>query len=132
MIVFGGVFFLIFFKQFTTLPWDFLPYAIIAIWLVGAIIFYILTIKMNYYILHKKYVIFRKYGKDLIYNFSEVLYIDEEQSLKKKTIIFVTTKGHTRYMIFDRKNVLYSVMLQKCTNRISKEELLQRFPNIDL
>lgn len=132
MIVVGVVFFFIFFKQFTTLPWDYLPYLLISIWVVGAVLFYIITIKSSYYVLHKKYVVFRKYGKELIYNFSDVLYIDEEKSLKKKTIIFVTNKGHTRYLIFDKKNVLFNVMIQKCNNRISKEQLLMKFPNVEI
>lgn len=132
MLLLGGVVFLIFFKQFTTLPWDFLPYLIISFWLLGAIFFYILTIKMNYYVLHKKYVVVKRYNKELVYNFSDVIYIDEAQSEKKKTIIFVTNKGHERYLIFDKENILYQVMLQKCTNRISKEQLKNKFPNIDL
>lgn len=132
MIVIGIMFFFIFFKNFTTLPWDYLPYTIIAIWILGAIIFYILTIKFNYYVLHKKYVVVKRYRKELVYNFSDVIYIDEVQSLKKKTIIFVTNKGHARYLIFDKENILYSVMLQKCNNRVSKEQLLQMFPKIDL
>ena len=108
------------------------PYLIISFWLLGAIFFYILTIKMNYYVLHKKYVVVKRYNKELVYNFSDVIYIDEAQSEKKKTIIFVTNKGHERYLIFDKENILYQVMLQKCTNRISKEQLKNRFPNIDL
>lgn len=132
MLVIGVVFFFIFFKNFVTIPWDYLPYTIIAIWIVGAIIFYILTIKFNYYVLHKKYVVVKRYRKELIYNFSDVIYIDEAQSEKKKTIIFVTNKGHVRYLIFDKENVLYSVMLQKCNNRVSKEQLLLMFPKIDL
>ena len=132
MIVIGLVFFFIFFKNFTTLPWDYLPYVLIGIWLVGAIIFYIVTIKFNYYVLHKKFVTVKRYNKELVYNFSEIIYIDETQSEKKKTIIFVTNKGHTRYLIFDRKNVLYPVMLKKCTNRVSKEQLLQMFPKVEL
>ena len=132
MIVIGLVFFFIFFKNFTTLPWDYLPYVLIGIWLVGAIIFYIVTIKFNYYVLHKKFVTVKRYNKELVYNFSEIIYIDEAQSEKKKTIIFVTNKGHTRYLIFDRKNVLYPVMLKKCTNRVSKEQLLQMFPKVEL
>lgn len=132
MIPIGGLLFWCFYKQFTTLPWDFLPYLIIAGWILGAVIFYIITIKMNYYVLHKKYVVVKKYNKELVYNFSEIIYIDEEQSLKKKTIIFATNKGHSRYLIFDKENILFNVMLQKCTNRISKEQLLMKFPKIDL
>lgn len=132
MLVLGGVFFLIFFKQFTTLPWDYLPYLIISIWLVGAVVFYILTIKFNYYTLYKKYVVVHRYTKQMTYYFSDVLYIDEVQSEKKKTIIFVTNKGHSRYLIFDKKNILYPIMKEKCQNTISKEQLMKKFPNLDL
>lgn len=132
MLIIGAIFFGIFFQNFITLPWDYLPYLLIAIWLAGGVIFYIYSISKNYYVLSKKYVTVHRYGKQLVYNFSEIIYIDEEKSQKKQTIIFVTNKGHERLLTFDRKNILFRVMLEKCTNRISKEELLQRFPNINL
>ena len=132
MLIIGAIFFGIFFQNFITFPWDYRPYLLIAIWLVGGVIFYIYSISKNYYVLSKKYVTVHRYGKQLVYNFSEIIYIDEEKSQKKQTIIFVTNKGHERLLTFDRKNILFRVMLEKCTNRISKEELLQRFPNINL
>ena len=132
MLVIGAIFFGIFFQYFITFPWDPICYIVIAIWLIGALIFYILSITKNYYVLSKKYVTVYKYNKQMVYNFSEIIYIDEAKSTKSKVIHFVTNKGHPRYLTFDRKNILYRVMLEKCTNRISKEELLQKFPKIDL
>lgn len=132
MLILGAMFFGMFFQLFIKFPWEPLCYILIAIWLIGGVLFYILSITKNYYILSKKYVTVIKYNKQIIYNFSEIIYIDEEKSTKTKTITFVTNKGHPRYLTFDRKNILYRVMLEKCTNRISKEELLRRFPKIDL
>ena len=132
MIVIGAVIFGFAFTHFITFPWGPVPYILIVGWIVGAVIFYIISITKNYYVLSKKYVTVHKYNKELVYYFQEILYIDEANSQKKKTIIFVTSKGHVRYLTFDRKNILYPVMIEKCTNRISYEELLQRFPNISL
>lgn len=132
MFVIGLMVFFIFFQNFISFPWGPLPYILIGGWLIGAIVFYIISITKNYYVLSKKYVTVHKYNKQLVYNFSEIIYIDEEKSNKQKTIIFVTNKGHVRYLTFDRKNILFRVMLEKCTNRISKEELLNRFPKIVL
>lgn len=132
MLVIGAIVFLTFFKEFVTFPWKPLPYILIIGWLLGAIVFYIITIKMNYYVLHKKYVSVFKYRKELVYNFSEIIYIDEEQSEKKKVICFVTNKLHTRYLNFDKDNILYPVMLKKCTNRLDKETFKLTYPEIKI
>lgn len=132
MLFVGLLFFGLFTNHFLTLPWNFIPYLIIAVWLIGGVILYIFTIKYNYYILHKKYFIVKKYNKELTYNFSEIIYIDEEQSEKSKTICFVTDKQHVRYLSFDKEGVLYQVMLAKCTNRMDKETFFEKHPNIKI
>ena len=132
MIVIGGLIFSIFFKDFITFPWGPLPYIVTIVWFLGAVIFYIISIKMNYYILHKKYVIVRKYNKELIYNFSEIIYIDERQSEKHKMICFVTNKLHTRYLTFDKEGLLYKTMLEKCSNRLDEETFKNKYPEIKL
>lgn len=131
-IVAGAIMFGCCYQIFLTWPWDFVPYLLISLYLIGGIILYVCTIKFNYYILNKKYVTVRKYKKELVYYFSDIIYIDEEKSKKQKIIHFFTNKGHIRYLTFDKKGILYQAMLEKCSNRLTKEEFIEKFPNVKL
>ena len=117
---------------FFDFPWDFRQPLIIGLWVVSGIVFLILSLTQNYYILSKKYVTVKRYTKELIYYFSDVIYIDEEKSMKKKMIHFYTRQGHPRYLNFDRKGILYQTMLEKCENRMSKEEFERTHPDVKL
>ena len=132
MLVVGLVVFLTFFDNFIKLPWGQLPYILIAIWIVGAIIFYIISIKSNYYILHKKYLTVKKYNKELVYNFSEIIYIDEAYSRKHQVIAFVTNKKHVRYITYDKEGILIDVMLDKCHNLLDEETFKKLHPEIKI
>ncbi|MBR0295696.1 MAG: hypothetical protein IJQ67_07375 [Bacilli bacterium] len=117
---------------FFDFPWDFRQPLIIGLWVVSGIVFLILSLTQNYYILSKKYVTVKRYTKELIYYFADVIYIDEEKSTKKKMIHFYTRQGHPRYLNFDRKGILYQTMLEKCENRMSKEEFERTHPDVKL
>ena len=85
-----------------------------------------------YYEVNKKYVEVTKYGKKTVYNYADVVYIDEEKSEKKKVVHFYTNKGHARYITFDQKGLLYKTMLANCKNRLSKEDFEATYPNVKL
>ncbi len=129
-LVSAGLLFAICFNFFLTWPWGWQPYVLLGLWIASAIFFLFITIKFNYYELQRKEVIVHRFTKTLVYNFSDIIYIDEERSLKKKTIYFYTRQGHTRYLTFDRKGLLYQAMIEKCKNRISKEEFERLYPNV--
>ena len=57
---------------------------------------------------------------------------EPEDGAKKKTVTFYTRQGHARYLIFDRKGLLYKVMIANCTNRLTKEEFHQKYPKVKL
>ena len=130
----AGILFGISFSQFLKpiKEWGWQPYAIIAIWLTMSIFLIVAALFSSYYEVNKKYVVVVKGRQRLVYNYSDVVYIDEEQSVKKKTIAFYTKQGHCRYLMFDSKGILYKVMLQNCTNRLSKEEFKERYPQVKL
>lgn len=131
-LVMGAALFGICFWIFLDFPWDFRQPLIIAFWIVSSIVFLVLSLTKNYYVLEKKYLVVKRYTKELVYYFSDVLYIDEEQSIKKKTIHFYTRQGHARYLSFDRQGIIYKTMLEKCTNRLSKEEFEKGYPDVRL
>ena len=112
--------------------WGWQPYAIIAIWFVISAFLIVAALLGSYYEVEKRYVIVHKGAQKLIYNYSDVVYIDEEQSVKKKMVCFYTRQGHARYLMFDSKGILYKVMLANCKDRLSKEEFESRYPKVKL
>lgn len=132
-VVFVGVlFFLMFLNTFLTLPWDWRQWTIIGFWAVSGIALIVITPLNIYYEINKRYVVVSKYGKKTTYNYSDVVYIDEEKSEKKKVVHFYTNKGHARYITFDQKGLLYKTMLANCKNRLSKEDFEANYPNVKL
>lgn len=91
-------------------------------------IFCYISLTQTYYEITGPVFTHYKMGKVVEYAFSNIIYIDEEFSEKKKMMRFFTKEGQEHLLIFDRKGELYSIMLQKC-KLISKEEFNRRFPN---
>ncbi len=131
-LVVAAILFGVFWSVFLEWPWGWEPITLIVVWAVSTIVFLIITLVNSYYIVERKYVEVKRIGKSLIYNYDDVIYIDEEKSKKKKTVYFYTRQGHSRYMTFDRKGVLYEVMLEKCKNRLSKEDFYRLHPDAKL
>ena len=125
-----GFTFNVFLKPITEWTWH--PYAIISVWLIISIALVVAAILGSYYEVEKSYVIVHKGHQKLQYNYSDVVYIDEEQSVKRKMVCFYTRQGHCRYLMFDKKGILYKVMIANCKNRISKEEFKSRYPQVKL
>ena len=112
--------------------WDWRSYAMIGLWVGMSVILIIVTLTTSYYEVFKKYVVVHRGTKKLIYYYSDVVYIDEKQSEKKKNIHFYTRQGHCRYLLFDKKGILYETMLANCKNRLSDEEFKEQYPNVRL
>ena len=112
--------------------WNWVPYTIIGIWAALSIGLIVLTFVFSYYEVYKKYVTVKRAGKSLIYYYSDVVYIDEKQSEKSKMVCFYTKQGHSRYLMFDSKGILYKVMLANCKNRLTEEEFKERYPKVKL
>lgn len=126
--IFGFTFDLFLFS----IPYDWRQYVIIGVWVTLSIALILGTRFTSYYVVYKKYVEVQKGFKKLVYYYGDVVYIDEEKSERKKTIHFYTRQGHCRYLIFDKNGELYKVMLANCKNRISKEEFVSRYPQVNL
>lgn len=120
------------FNLFLFTEWTWVQPLIIALYVISSVVLFILTPKRVYYEVNRKYVKVVKYNKELIYYYSDVVYIDEELSKKKKTVYFYTNKGDERYLTFDQKGLLYQTMLNNCKNRLSKEEFAQAYPHVKL
>lgn len=112
--------------------WQWQAYAIIAIWLTISVALVLASLLGSYYEVEKSYVIVHKGHQKLMYNYSDVVYIDEEQSVRRKTVCFYTRQGHCRYLMFDKKGILYKVMISNCKHRLSKEDFKKKYPQVKL
>ena len=125
-----GMTFNMFLKPIT--EWDWRPWLIIGMWTLVSIALVLVSIFGSYYEVNKNYVIVQKGMQKLIYNYSDVVYIDEKQSEKSKMVCFYTKQGHCRYLMFDSKGILYKTMLANCKNRLSDEEFKAKYPKVKL
>ncbi len=131
--IFTGVsLFFIMFNIFVLQSWTGLQPAIIAIFVVVWIILYFLSMKNSYYVVNKSDFEVHKLGKTIIISYSDILYVDEELSQKKKTICIFTTKKDKIYLPFDKNKELYKAILKYSKNRMDKESFNQSYPNIKL
>ena len=96
--------------------------------IVESIIFCVLSLTQTYYEIQGAIFIHSKMGKVVEYNFSNIVYIDQEFSEKKKMFRFFTRDGQEHLLVFDKNAELYQTALRKCT-LISKEEFERRFSN---
>ena len=96
--------------------------------LIATIVFCVLSLTQTYYEINGPVFIHSKMGKIVEYTFNNIIYIDEEFSLKKKMFRFFTKDGQEHLLVFDKKGVLYETALKKCP-LISLEEFQRRFPN---
>lgn len=128
----GILLFLLLMNMFLFEKWDWRQWTIIGAYLFSVLLLSTLLPLNIYYEVNRKYVEVTRFGKKMVYQYSDVVYIDEEKSLKKKTVMFYTNKGHARYLSFDRKGLLFKTMLANCKNRLSEEEFARKYPNVKL
>ena len=112
--------------------WNWIPYTLIGIWAALSIALFVITLTTSYYEVYRKYVVVHRGWKKLTYYYADVVYIDEAKSEKKKNIHFYTRFGHARYLLFDKKGILYKTMIANCKNRIGDEEFKEKYPNVKL
>lgn len=117
-------------KLFVFSTWTWVQWMIIGIYFLLAGMTSVVTPFNLYYEVTKTYVEETKFNKKLVYNFSDIVYINEERSEKKKKVCFYTRFGHVKELYFDKDNVLYRTMLINCKNRLTKEEFERRYPNV--
>ena len=96
-----------------------------------AIMVTILIFALNgyYYIIEKDRLIVKKFNKELIFPYKNIVYIDEEESIKTKIVTMVTNKGDVIYLNFDKKGILFKTLVEKCKNVTPKEEAKRKYPN---
>lgn len=130
MLLCSALIFSFLFPIFLDWPWDFRQYIIIFLWLISSVVFYIISILYNFYIIESKCIIVHRFKKVLYYYFNDIIYIDKQYSEKHKMILFVTNKKDVRYLVFDSKKLVYQTMLEKCHNLLTYEQLIAKYGEI--
>lgn len=105
---------------------------IIVLYVVVSIAMLVLSLTRNFYVIESKYLVVVKAFKEMYYHYNDVVYIDKEQSEKKKVLSFFTNKGHVRYLPFDKNGEIYKAMIKKCHNLLSEEEFHSKYPDVKL
>ncbi len=107
-------------------------YLVIALWTVLTAVYLIYGYKTSYYELSKHEIKQRKGGNVLTYPFKDIIFIDEPYSSKKSYVHFVTSKGDERFLLHDKKRIIYNAIVERTTNLKTKEEVNRMFPKLKL
>ncbi len=127
VLLFLSCIYLFFFQE-----WGVIQYLVIGLYVFISVFMLVMSLTRNFYVIEKKYLVVVKGYKNMFYNYEDVVYIDKGQSEKKRVLAFVTNKGHTRYLPFDKEAKIYTTMCNKCHNLLSEEEFKERFPKVNL
>jgi len=131
-IIFAALLFLSCINLFLFTKFGAIQIFLIILFVAVSILMLVLSLKRNFYVIENKYLVVVRSFKEMYYHYADVVYIDEEQSQRRKILCFCTNKGHTRYLPFDANGEIYKVMLKRCNNLLSEEEFKRRYPNVKL
>ena len=131
-IMFAGLLFLSCLNLFLFEKWTALQFGIIGVFVIVSVLMLVLSLTRNFYVIENKYLVVIKGKKEMYYHYADVVYIDDEQTKKRKVLCFATRQGHARYLPFDKHGEIYATFTKKCHNLLSKEEFERQYPNIKL
>ena len=112
--------------------WNVTQIIIIALFVIISVFMLILSLTRNFYVIEKKYLVVVKGNKEYHYNYDDVVYIDKEQTERKKTLSFCMKEGIARYLPFDKDGKIYATFLNKCHNLMEYQEFRSKYPKVKL
>lgn len=107
-------------------------YLILSGWTIVTVIYLVVGYKKTHYELTKHEIIHHKGNAILYYPFKDIVYIDKTYSERKRSMRFFTSQGDERYLMHDRKRLVYKTMVEKATNVRSLDEFKRQFPKLKL
>ena len=131
-IIFAALLFLSCINLFLFQKWNAIQFAIIGVFVIVSVLMLVLSLTRNFYVIESKYLVVVKVNKEMHYYYTDVVYIDKEQSERRKVLCFYTRQGHTRYLPFDKEGKIYTTFLNKCHNAIDKEGFKKNYPNVKI
>ena len=93
---------------------------------VMSIILCVLSIRNTYYILNDSRVIHVRLGKEVSYEWSHIVFIDQEWSEKHHTLDFFLESGKECFLSFDKEGKIYEYALRNC-RLLEQEEFSIRY-----
>ena len=121
-----------FFNLFFLTPFGSSQIIVLVVYTLILVLILFLSINGYYYEINKKDITVCKFGKKYSYFYSDIIYIDEEQSMKSKTLCFVTKYGHVKYLTFDKEGKIFDAVKVKCHNLKTLEEVKRLFPGVKI
>jgi len=112
--------------------WDYRQWLIIGVFLASSILILIFSLRTYFYVIEKRELIVIKFKRELVYPYSEIIYIDQNQKRKRSTITIVMKSGQIIYLIPDNKNQVYKSLQKNCDDLLDKQEVMNKFPRIKL
>lgn len=129
--IIAGLFFWIF-KDFFLSEWNVWHILIVSGFVICITVLSILTLKSTYYVIESNHLSFFRLGKELRYSYKDIIYIDESKGEKTKTLGFFTKHKKVIYLTLDSDGIIYRELLKRCTNLITTEEFIRKYPNVDI
>ena len=131
-LLFAALLFLSCMNLFLFQKWGVVQILIIGLFVITSVFMLVLSLVRNFYVIESKYLVVVKAFKETVYNYADVVYIDKEQSEKKRVLTFYTRFGHVRYLSFDKNGEIYATFLKKCRNVLDKDQFKEKYPNVKL
>ena len=131
-LIFAVALFLSCLNLFIWTKWNFIQIMIIVLFVAISGLMLFLSLKRNFYVIENKYLVAVRGFKEMYYHYNDVVYIDKEQSERRRILCFYTNKGHTRYLPFDKNGEIYKAMLKRCHNLLEKEAFEEQYPNVKI
>ena len=131
-LIFAAFLFVSCINLFIFQTWGVVQIIIIAIYVAFSVLMLVLSLTRNFYVIESKYLVTVRGFKEMYYYYTDVVYIDKAQSERRKILCFYTSKGHTRYLPFDKEGKIYATMCNKCHNLLSDEEFRSKYPDVKI
>ena len=89
---------------------------------------YLMALFGQKYIVEDKYFIVKRLTREYQYDYSNIIFIDVDQSKRKNMVILFTKKGGLRYLLGDKEGKLLEILIKKCPNTMTVEEFRRAYP----
>ncbi|HHT67600.1 MAG TPA: hypothetical protein GX010_05250 [Erysipelotrichaceae bacterium] len=117
---------------FLSKEWGASQIAIIVLYVIISAVMLLLALTRNYYIVENKFLLVVKGHKETYHHYADVVFIDKERSLRKRTLRFYTNKGKVHNLFFDKEGKIYEVFVKRCHNIVDKEQFKKQYPKIKI
>ena len=108
--------------------WGFSQYFVVVLVPAVLIGFYILSVTQYYYVIDSKTFSLFRFGKEFVFEYKNIEFIDINESKRKNQVIFYSPKSRTKYLLADKGGVLLDTLIRKCPNTLTVEEFRRAHP----